>query len=130
MASLGTERFYKRAKTGEELDFTSRVSVTRDGVFRMTVPIVLETALSDTYEEFGDWEIDNVRSTLGQGDLAVRCKDLDRLKSVIQRAMNDYLTCDETVERVIVYGEKCAVAYAKTPDGEFFENCWIARRRR
>lgn len=125
MASLPQVKFHEKAKNGDEREVVSKVSVTNDGEFHMTVPDDLETSIrahitphSDTYMS---------RSQRPHMTLRVSGDSLNDCKAAIDAGLRDWMACEISEELVIRYGHRIKTTYWKMPDGTIYANGYDAR---
>lgn len=130
MASLPSKKFEFKNNAGDVLKFTSPVSVDSEGTFSMVIPDELEEVARSVVrgKDHTVW-VSQPRNTI-----RVYAKSLDTCKDYIAKICNEYLTCETTIEKVILYTTDIKVAYCKDEKG-FYPNgniagkgyCWYGK---
>lgn len=121
MPSLPSKKFQFKNKAGDELNFTSTVTVDSEGIFRMTIPVELEEVAHSALKGNHDGvSINQSPKTLG-----IYAKTLDTCRKYIAIICNEYLECDVTTENMILYATDIKVSYCKVND-TFYPNGRIA----
>lgn len=113
-------QFKFKSKTGEELNFSSEVTLTADGIFNLTVPDELEKVGHDLIRSSPAYS--GMGLTRPRANLRVSGPVLAVCKSFIETLAQEFLQCEESTELVIVYSTENKVAYFKTPDGNIYPN--------
>ena len=111
MAKVKDQKFYMKGETGEELEFTSGITVDKEGLFHLTIPDELEDVARAVIKKGDTYSLTRPRQSLrlsGPG--------LETCEALIKKTMCEYLACDVKEELVIVYGVLTQVAYAKHRD--------------
>lgn len=119
MPILCKDTFRFEPKAGEPLVFTSAIEVTAQGIFRAIlppelleiVPVVLRQ------EPFAACRIET-----GKANTRLTAPTLDLLRKAIGAAGNEWASCEETVETVILYAHDLQVAYFQTERGAIYPN--------
>ena len=115
MARLQDIYFRRENETGDIVDFKSSVTVTGDGIFRMSIPDYL---MKDV-----DWRALNVRGVKQcpiAGQLRLAGRDLDTLKIVVDELIAAQLAVARSERLVILYrfSPGCHYAYNEAGDIE------------
>lgn len=118
MARLQPLKFRFESKTGETFAFTSQVSVTSEGQFRLTIPDELRDLAETKARETREIVLIRPRT-----NLCVAGVELNACKTFVRALGEEYLRCEVIVEQVILYGLQTHVSYAKGIDGGIFPNC-------
>lgn len=109
-------KFSGQGKSGEELKFTSEVSVDDDGIFNLTIPEELDEVARVVIEE-------PCYRTQPRTKLRVSGPALEECKKQINKVVEDYLACEIVEELVIMYGTVNTTFYVKGDEtGEIFAN--------
>lgn len=119
MPNLCKDTFRFEPKAGEPLEFTSTIDVTAQGIFRAilppelleVVPVVLRQ------EPFSVCRIE-----AGKVNTRLAAPTLDLLRKAIGAAGNEWASCEETIETVILYAHDLRVSYNQTEDGAIHPN--------
>ena len=98
--------FRKVAKSGEELKFIAKVTVTTDGVFYATVP----DAVKEVFKAAPGVERHRQK-------LRFSGQTLDEIKQKIGAAIDEYLKFSETSEQVILYAVDATCSYCLGKQG-------------
>lgn len=112
MAKLKDIKWNKEGKAGDEVSFTSTVTVNSDGVFYLSFPdFLVETARSlKITNKFSCKKHRIISKTLEDGQ--------DKIGQII----NEYLACEEKSEIVIRYDYIASCHYAKDSGGKIYPN--------
>ncbi len=138
MADLPQQKFYHKADNGEERKIVSKVTVTQDGIFHMTVP---DDLVDSIRANLGSCHIDEVRRRVKKESMLpsglqrhetritnrVSGPSLDDCKRAIKAGLRDWLKCEVTEEIVIRYGRRTKTTYWKMPDGTIYANGYECR---
>ena len=133
MADLPQQKFYHKADNGEERKIVSKVTVTQDGIFHMTVP---DDLVDSIRANLGSCHIDEVRRRVKKESMLpsglqrhetritnrVSGSSLDDCKRAIKAGLRDWLKCEVTEELVIRYGKQTKTTYWKMPDDAIYAN--------
>ena len=134
MADLPQQKFHHVADNGEERSFISKVTVTQDGLFHITIPADLVNCVEVNLPN--GCHIDQWRRTANRPSMLpknlmhrtttitnrVSGTSFDDCKKAIKNGLRDWLKCETTEETVIRYGYKYAATYWKMPDGTIYAN--------
>ncbi len=119
MAKLKSGTYHFKSKTGDELKFTSDVSVTSDGFFHCTIPDELVPIITALLKSQPQKAITCKKNKINH---SISGKELKECESFIKLAAEDYIACEVKEELVLVYGTQIKAAYFKNPTGEIFVN--------
>lgn len=122
MPNLCKDTFRFEPKTGEPLEFTSAIDVTAQGRFRAILPPeLLEIAPfileQEPFSACGIVE--------GNVNTRLTAPTLDLLRKAIGAAGNEWASCEETVETVILYAHDLRVRYVLTEQGTIHPNGYL-----
>ncbi|KKK87775.1 hypothetical protein LCGC14_2749870 [marine sediment metagenome] len=134
MADLPQVKFHHKTENGEEREVVSKVTVTQDGTFHMTVPDDLVDSIKPHLPK--DYYTDCVRRKVKKDPLLpgglrrsgtkithrVSGPSLDDCKRAIKAGLRDWLKCEVTEEIVIRYGRRTKTTYWKMTDGTIYAN--------
>lgn len=134
MADLPQQEFHHKGDSGETRVVVSKVTVTQDGVFHMTIP---DDLVGVVKANRGSCYIDQVRRKAKKDPMLpgslrrtvgskitnrVSGPSLDDCKRAIKAGLKDWLKCEVTKETVIRYGKRTMVTYWKMLDGTIYAN--------
>ena len=127
MAKLPSIKQYFKADNGEDLSFDNEVTVDNSGMFHLTIPPELKQVgcqLAKTDGHVRRFGRDNLSIGYRSGSekLWVSGKKLDDCCAFIADIAGEYLRCDVTTERVIVYGSEIGLSAWKDEDGAHHPN--------
>lgn len=125
MAKLKPIAFRHKSQSGEQMSFSSEVTVDQDGTFNLTVP----DELSETLGAISRDGRQNFHLTRPAKNLRVSAMSLAGASAAIEAAMRDHLACEVTRERVILYGTAMRIAYVVDDDGTIVPNGYFVKRR-
>jgi hypothetical protein len=114
MPNLPDLRFGFKGKNDEKLAFSVSASVKNDGEFSVAIPEILLPLCKHLQPKFPQVQIYGHNRT---ADERMYSANLNEIKKLIAAAAEEYLKCDVTTERVIVYAHACHVAFWQTLDG-------------
>jgi hypothetical protein len=127
MAKLTPITFKVKNETGETMEFKSDVSLTIDGTFNVTIPDELvESIGARVGNRRAGFDVELSKPATAR-QWRASGKRLDDVKSFIYAAMKDHLRCEVTTERIIAYGHRLKVSYARAIDGTFHTNGYTAQ---
>ena len=120
LAKLKSEKYSFESKVGDKFEFTADISVSSKGIFSITIPDELSSIVYSLIPN--DDNSMSVRNS-SRSKKHVLCGDnLDKCRRLLSKAGNDYVSCEEKSEYVILYSAVNEVSYVKSPDGEIFPN--------
>ncbi|KKL92225.1 hypothetical protein LCGC14_1886820 [marine sediment metagenome] len=134
MADLPQQKFHHVADNSEERSFASKVTVTQDGLFHMTIPADLVDCVQANLEQGCGLDQfrrrvkptsmlpKDLKRTVGIVTDRVTGPSLDACKRSIEKGLRDWLKCEITEETVIRYGKRTKTAYWKMADGTIYAN--------
>lgn len=127
MPRLKSIKFSSSSKSGEVFWFVSEVSVNNSGVFSLTIPDELEDVARAVIEtvDRSTYSVVLVRPRM---KLLVSGHDLERCESFVKVVCQDFMSCDISEEKVILYGTDVQIAYVKDEQGNIYPNGYIAGR--
>lgn len=121
MPSLPAKQFTRVGKTGEKLEFTSRIYVDSQGQFSFSVP----EEMIETIRAMGGRAAGvptNVKAVFSRGANRITCGSYAAGEKFLYAAMDEHLSVSTVREDVLVYRYFSEMAYWKTEDGRIFPN--------
>lgn len=107
MPSLGSIPFHHKSLAGEEMQFIAACTVDSKGVFAIVIP----DDLADVASGLG------FAVTRPRTNWRVEHRDLETAKTQVRLALEEFLKCEESVERVIRYSTDLRVSFWQNQDG-------------
>jgi hypothetical protein len=125
MPRLPSIKFEFKSKSGDNLIFTSEVYVNNEGEFSVTIPDNLFDicrGIARINKEFHDKVTIASPSGAAQINYRIYASSLDLCKKLIGVAGDEYVTCETTTEKVILYDSDIRVCYTKDDEGNIYTN--------
>lgn len=124
MAKLADKNFYAESDAGDEIKFTSTVTVDSTGIFFMSVPEYLVPIMNSLQEKAAE-------SWLGYGEKVIRHthgkfrvigRSYKECTDLIDKGLEEFLICEITKEPVIAYTFISTCHYGKDSQGKIWAN--------
>ena len=112
MAKLKPLAFRYKSPAGEEMSFSSEVTVDQDGTFNVTVP----DEIAETLRAIERSARQPFTLTRPAKNLRVSAMSLGAARTAVEAAMRDHLACEVVRERVILYGTDMRITYVVDED--------------
>lgn len=119
MARLPNVKFKFVSSAGDVLEFVSEVSVDGEGLFGVTAPDELEDTLRGVVKARAQEGLSAYRAAK---NLRIYGPTLQACKDTIIRAGKEFVSCEITTEKVILYNSETSVCYSKTDNGVICPN--------
>lgn len=126
MAKLPSQKWDFASDAGDSLKFTSEITVNTHGMFSVTMPEEFRETAEGLMKAEGKvkYKVDRISSD--NIKFRVYGYNLDDCKRFINAVSEDYFKCEQTTEKVIVYGTNMQVSYWVDGQGNLRPNGYKA----
>ncbi|TDX21862.1 hypothetical protein DFO67_13319 [Modicisalibacter xianhensis] len=126
MPKLKSIDFQGRSACGDTLAFTSQVTVSADGIFAATVPEEIASAINSLRAKGTQQDVWTDQPRTNHRAVS---KDLEKLKRAIKAGIDEHLSVETVVERVIVYAVNIDVSAWEDSCGGLHANGYVGGTR-